>query len=250
LSISGFADIPNGKGPFPVIIMLHGRSDAENFSIFEQDTGYAEMYAQEGYIVLHPNLRNYRPSDQGDNHLLIGMTVDTLNLIALVKAQAGQEGILKKANADRLGLWAFSMGGAVALKVLTISPNIKSAFLYSPMSGDDHLNARFLAKAGEIEAQQDLTLPSVVFNVSSAQNYFKDITSAVDIHHGLDDTTIPPEQAEKTCDDLRKLGKTINCYFYEDMPHVFAGNGGVKLKLRMVNFFNTHLKATRGTPAP
>lgn len=248
LTIYGYAYVPKGEGRFPVIIMLHGHSDAGGYSIFAQDTGYAEMYAREGYIVLHPNLRDYRPSDHGDNRFMAGMAVDVLNLVALVKSGAGQDGILKHADPAKLGLWAFSMGGAIALKVLTISPDVKAAFLYSPMSGDDFLNAGFLAKAGDADAQSVLTLPPSVFLSTSPQNFFKDITAAVDIHHGTADTVIPLSWSQNTCQQLKTLGKVVNCYFYTGMNHVFTGNDEVKLKLRMSNFFATYFK-TQSAPA-
>jgi uncharacterized protein len=249
LTIYGYADIPRGKGRYPVIIMIHGHSDAEGYNILAQDTVYSEMYALDGYIVLHPNLRDYHPSDHGDNRFLVGMAVDVLNLVALVKAGAGQDGIFKYANPERLGLWAFSMGGAIALKVLTISPDVKAAFLYSPMSGDDYLNAGFLAKAGDADAQSVLALPPLVFLSTSPQNFYKDITAAVDIHHGMVDSVIPLSWSQNTCQQLKTLGKTVNCYYYEGMEHIFDGNGGLKLKLRMSNFFHTHLKA-QPTPTP
>lgn len=250
LTIYGYADIPGGEGHFPVIIMLHGHSDPEGYSIFAQDIVYSEMYASNGYIVLHPNLRDYRPSDHGDNRFLTGMAVDVLNLIALVKSGAGQNGIFKRANPERLGLWAFSMGGAVALKVITVSPDVKAAFLYSPMSGDDYLNAGFLAKAGDADAQSVLTLPPSVFLSTSPQNFYKDITAAVDIHHGTADSVIPLSWSQNTCQQLKILGKIVNCYYYEGQEHIFDGNGGVKLKLRMSNFFHTHLKAQPVTATP
>ena len=250
LTIYGYADIPRGEGRYPVIIMLHGKSDPGGYSILAQDTGYSEMFASDGYIVLHPNLRDYQPSDHGDNRFMVGMAVDVLNLIALVKSGTGQDGIFKRANPERLGLWAFSMGGAVALKVLTVSSDVKAAFLYSPMSGDDYLNAGFLAKTGDADAQLVLTLPPLVFMGISPQNFYKYITAAVDIHHGMVDSVIPPGWSQNTCTQLKTLGKIINCYFYEGMNHVFDGNGGVKLKLRMSNFFATHLKAQPATATP
>jgi dipeptidyl aminopeptidase/acylaminoacyl peptidase len=250
LTIYGYACIPRGEGPYPVIIMLHGRSDQAGYSIFAQDTNYAEMYAGKGYIVLHPNLRDYRPSDSGDNLFMVGMAVDVLNLIALVKAGAGQAGLLQHANPQQLGLWAYSMGGAIALRVLAVSPDVKAAFLYAPMSGDDYLNASFFAKLGDVDAQKTLTLPPFVFSSTSPQNFYKYITAAVDIHHGLVDATIPAGWSQKTCEQLKVLGKTVNCYFYPGMEHVFSENGGVKLKLRMSNFFHTWLKAPPLTATP
>lgn len=250
LTIYGYADVPRGPGPFPVILMLHGRSDEAGYSIFAQDTAYSEMYALDGYIVVHPNFRNYRPSDSGDNRFLVGMAVDVLNLLALVKAGAGQEGIFRRANPGKIGLWAFSMGGAIALRVLTVSQEVKAAFLYSPMSGEDALNAQFLAQAGDADAKSVLGLPGLVFLSTSPQNFYQYVTAAVDIHHGLADTAVPVAWSQQTCVQLKALGKTIHCYYYEGEDHVFTGNSGVKLKLRMTNFFYSHLKAPPKTPVP
>jgi dipeptidyl aminopeptidase/acylaminoacyl peptidase len=249
LTIYGYADIPRGAGPFPVIVMLHGHSDEAGYSIL-QDTGYAEMYAVDGYIVLHPNFRNYQPSDRGDNRFMVGMAVDVLNLLALVKQKAGQEGLLQYANPEKIGLWALSMGGAIALKVLTISPDVKAAFLYSPMGGDDYQNAQFLASVGDPEAQAVVNLPPLVYQGISPQYFYQDLTAAVDIHHGLSDSVIPVGWSQRTCEQLKTLGKTINCYFYPGEDHIFTGNSGVKLKLRMSNFFYSHLKAPPKTPTP
>jgi dienelactone hydrolase len=143
------------------------------------------------------------------------------------------------------------MGGAIALKVLTVSHDVDAAFLYSPMSGDDYLNAQFLAKVGDADAQLMLTFPLHAFMGTSAQYFYKDITAAVDIHHGTIDSVIPLKWSQNTCQQLTNLGKTVNCYYYEGEEHIFDGNGGVKLKLRMRNFFHTHLKAPpKATPTP
>lgn len=250
LTIYGYADIPRGPGPFPVIVMLHGHSEATGENLF-QNTEYAELYAVAGYLVLHPNFRNYPPSDRGENRFLTGMTVDVLNLLALVRQGAGVEGnLLEPANPQKIGLWAFSLGGAVALKVLTIDPELKAAFLYAPMSGDDHQNAQFLAAAGDAEARAIVDLAPLVFQGTSAQNFYRDLTAAIDIHHGLSDSAIPVGWSERTCAQLSLLGKTVNCYYYAGQEHVFTGNSGVKLKLRMINFFYTHLKAPPKTPVP
>lgn len=247
LTIYGYANIPRGKGPFPVIVMLHGRSNVESYATLTENEQYARMFAEQGFIVLHPNLRNYPPSDQGENYFLAGMAIDVLNLIGLVKAGSGQPGLFKNAAPEKIGLWAFSMGGALAWRVLVVSPDIKGAFLYSPMSGDDYQNAVSMAKAGtDAEAQQTLGLPAYAFPIVSPKNFYQDITAVVDIHHGTADTVIPVDWSRQACQQLKNLGRNVRCYFYDNSDHVFRGDAGVKLKVRMLNFFNAHVK----TPAP
>ena len=66
LNIYGFADIPNDEEIHPVIIALHGYIDPAAYNTLDYTTRYADALAGTGYIVLHPNLRGYPPSDQGE----------------------------------------------------------------------------------------------------------------------------------------------------------------------------------------
>ena len=249
LTIYGYANIPRGEGPFSVIIILHGGADPASYTIFEQDTGYADLYAQRGYIVLHPNYRNFAPSDPGENLFMAGYAIDALNLVALVKSEAGQTwSNLRTAKPGKIGLWAFSMGGAVAWRVLVVSPDIQAAFFYAPMSGDDILNAKFFPN--DPDAQATLAMPAFAFLSTSPNYFYRDIDIPVDIHHGTADSVIPVEWSRQTCEQLKSLGKTVNCYFYEDADHSFSGQHGQKLQSRMLNFFSAHLKNAPSTPTP
>ena len=60
--IHGFVNIPRGEGPFPVVIALHGYIPADEYTTLDYSTRYADSIARKGYIVLHPNLRNFPPS--------------------------------------------------------------------------------------------------------------------------------------------------------------------------------------------
>ena len=249
LTIYGYANIPRGEGPFSVIIMLHGAADPASYTIFEQDTGYADLLAQRGYIVLHPNYRNFAPSDPGENLFMAGYAIDALNLVALVKSEAGQTwSNLRTAKPGKIGLWAFSMGGAVAWRVLVVSPNIQAAFFYAPMSGDDIQNAKFFP--GDPDAQATLAMPAFAFLSTSPNYFYRDIDIPIDIHHGTADSVVPVEWSRQTCEQLKSLGKTVNCYFYEGADHSFSGQHGQKLQSRMNNFFDKYLKFAPSTPTP
>src|SRR5260221_6824892 len=94
LTIYGFMDVPatppRSRSAYPVIIALHGYIDPSLYQTLDYTTGYADALAGAGYLVLHPNLRNYRPSDSMPNLLRAGFSIDALNLIAIVREQARQ----------------------------------------------------------------------------------------------------------------------------------------------------------------
>lgn len=245
LYIYGFANIPNDTDPHPVIIALHGYIDPAVYNTLDYTTHYADALASAGYIVLHPNLRGYAPSDSAENMFRVGMAIDVLNLIALVQSQSGGTDFLSTAQGDRIGLWGHSMGGGISTRVLTVTDDVKAAVLYAAMSGDEQKNyAAIYEWSGQERGLEELNVPAEALNRISAMYYFGNITSAVSIHHGTADATVPLDWSVTTCDQLTSLGKNVECIYYQDMPHTFYGAGDQEFIQNTVEFFNQYLKGS------
>ena len=227
LIIHGFVNIPKGKGPFPVVIALHGYIPASEYKTLDYSTRYADAIAQNGYIVLHPNMRNFPPSDSPGRRVhdfQAGYTIDVLNLLAHIRKEAGQKGSLfENADFSRMGIWGHSLGGGVALRVTNLVPEIKAAVLYGAVS-------------------QRYTNESAGFNVY-------DLTAtdaAFSVHHGTADPTVDVSWSERLCVQLEAAGREHECFFYEDAPHTFLrqGNDDPLFIRRTVDFFNRRLKTS------
>jgi dipeptidyl aminopeptidase/acylaminoacyl peptidase len=244
LNIYGFADIPNDEEPHPVIIALHGYIDPAIYHTLDYTTHYADAIASAGYIVLHPNLRGYTPSDDGENLFRVGMAIDVLNLIALVQSQSGGVDPLQTAHPDRIGMWGHSMGGGITTRVLTVSADVRAAVLYAAMSGDEQKNYEAIRGwSGQTRGLEELNVPVEVLPRISAMYSFQNIQAAVSIHHGTADALVPLDWSILTCDQLTSLGKNVECIYYQDMPHTFYGSGDEEFIQNTVRFFNQHLKA-------
>ena len=244
LNIYGFADIPNDEGPHPVIIALHGYIDPSIYYTLDYTTHYADAISSAGYIVLHPNLRGYAPSDNGENLFRVGMAIDVLNLIALVQAGSGGTDPLRTALPDRIGLWGHSMGGGITTRVLTVTDDVRAAILYGAMSGDERKNYEaILGWSGQTRGLEELNVPLEALNRISPMYFFQNITAAISIHHGTADATVPLDWSVLTCDQLKALGKSVECIYYQDMPHTFYGAGDEEFIQNTVRFFNQYLKA-------
>jgi dipeptidyl aminopeptidase/acylaminoacyl peptidase len=242
LNIYGFVNIPKGKGPFPVIISVHGYAPYGEFDPFNTSQDFADFFAEHGFIVIHPGLRNHPPSDNGDNLLRVGMTVDVMNLIALVKTQTDLPAELAGVNPDRIGLWGGSMGGEIALRVLTISPDIKAAVLSSPLSGNEERNSRQLYEVfHDEEFQKDAQVPLELLDRISPMYYYHQIKAAVQLNHGTKDTTAPISWAVETCEFLESAGVSVQCIYYEKAGHAFRGDNAEKLRQNALEFYQTHL---------
>jgi len=243
LNIYGFADIPNEEGPHPVIIALHGYIDPAIYNTIDYTTHYADAIATAGYIVLHPNLRGYAPSDNGDNLFRVGMATDVLNLIALVQAQSGGTDPLRTAQPDRIGMWGHSMGGGITTRVLTVTDDVRAAVLYAAMSGDEQKNYEAIRQwSGQTRGLDEINIPVEALNRISPMYFFQNISAAVSIHHGTADALVPPDWSVLTCDQLTSLGKNVQCTYYQDMPHTFYGAGDQEFIQNTVQFFNQYLK--------
>lgn len=244
LNIYGFADIPNDEEPHPVIIALHGYIDPAVYNTLDYTTRYADALATAGYIVLHPNLRGYAPSDNGENFFRVGMAIDVLNLIALVQSQSGGTDALRTARPDRIGLWGHSMGGGITTRVLTVTDDVQAAVLYAAMSGDEQKNYEAIRQwSGQTRGLEELNVPADALSHISAMYFLQNITAAVSIHHGTADEVVPLDWSVSTCDQLTTLGKSVECIYYQDLPHTFYGAGDEEFIQNTVRFFNQHLKA-------
>ena len=244
LRIYGFMNLPRrGEPPYPVVIAIHGYIEPEVYTTLDYTTGYADALAQAGFIVLHPNLRGYPPSDDGDNRFRVGMALDILNLIALVKEQSGQPGPLALAEPGQIGLWGHSMGGGITTRVLTVSPDVRAAVLYGAMSGDERKNYEriFHYFSNGTRGSEELNAPEEALQRISPVYFFDRIQAAVSIHHGEKDADVPPVWSAETCRQLENLSVEVECYTYPGQPHTFHGDGDALFIQRTVEFFNRYL---------
>jgi dipeptidyl aminopeptidase/acylaminoacyl peptidase len=241
LNIYGFVNVPKGEGPFPVIIAIHGLVDASTYQTLDYTTPDVDAITQAGYIVFHPNLRGYPPSDNGDTLFRVGMTIDVLNLIALIKPGSGPMELLATAAPDKIGLWGHSMGGNIILRILTISPNVKAAVLYAPLSGEELKNAELLANATSDPSfrMEQAILPAIGKRVSPLY-YYSNITSPIQLHHGTADAVIPVAWSEETCAAATAAGVQIECIYYPEERHTFSGRVTDEFYAAMLRFYEAY----------
>lgn len=202
LSIHGFVNIPKGDGPHPVIVMIHGSVPRSEYQTLDYTLRYADHLAKNGYIVLHPNMRSYPPSDPpppGSRDFHAGYAADILNLVAYVRDMAGEEGIFRTADVSRMGIWGHSIGGSIAMRAMSVEPDtFQAALLYAPVS----------QRYGGVVPDSD------IYDLSA-------VGAKLSIHHGEEDEVIRVGDSRRLCDQLTAVGNNSDCYFYEGQPHTF-----------------------------
>jgi len=243
LNIYGFVNVPKGEGPFPIILLLHGYGTSNVPTVIGPETDTADILADNGYLVLRSNMRGYPPSDNGDNLYRVGLAVDILSLIALVKEKANQPGLLENADPTHIGLWGQSLGGGVALRVATVSEDIKAVVLYSSISADESKNAElFYALTEQQIYLTEMETPPNVMMYISPLNYFDKINASVKLYHSTSDDIVPSAWAMETCDEMKANNIDVDCFYYIGADHTFSSNFQTDFRNTMLAFFETKLK--------
>ncbi len=265
LTITGVMQIPDGEGPFPVIIMNHGFFARSVYRSGDGTDRASPYLAEHGYITLAPDYRSWGDSDIGPSFFYSGLAIDVINLINAIPS-------IEQADPERVGMWGHSMGGGVTIKVLTVDPRVKAAVLYSPVSADfaDVIERWGPGCFGDI-AQGELILgcnSSDVIPADLPQNlqdayrfaaadpdtlkelsafyHLDSVTAPVQIHYGTEDGNFlsgtPPQWSVKLTQGLRDAGKQAELYQYEGEGHSFIGQPWFDFMGRTLRFFDKYVK--------
>ncbi len=247
LTISGIALIPNGPGPFPVLLLNHGYIDPALYTNGRGLKREQDYLARRGYAVFHSDYRNHAESDvdpENDTNFRLGYTEDVINLIMAIK-QADRPEL----DDERIGMLGHSMGGGVTLNTLVVKPElVQAAVLFAPISANYERNYERWTKenipAGKkiIERYGTPTDNPDIWHGVSAKNYLDRILTPLQNHHGTLDKDVPVAWSDELRDWLEAAGKELDYFVYPGEPHEFAVAWPTVME-RTVTFFDRYLKA-------
>ncbi|MCS6774508.1 MAG: alpha/beta fold hydrolase [Thermoflexales bacterium] len=246
LSVYGFMNTPRGRGPFPVVIVLHGYVNPRTYRTpYAYTQRYADALAREGFLVLHPDYRGHGRSEgvaEGvDNLFRVGYAVDVLNLAAHARR-------LPNVNPDAIGLFGHSMGGGIAQRVIAVDRDIKAVVLYGSMSGDERLNIERIRNVfRRVPMMPEDAVPLELWSAISPITYLADVQAAIEIHHGARDLQVPIEWSRDLSQRLSALGKPVTLFEYPEAGHILRGQDYATMMHRVTDFFNRTL---RSNPSP
>ena len=248
LRISGIMNIPDGRGPFPALVLNHGYIDASYYVSGQGLAREQDFLARAGYVVLHTDYRNHAGSDHApatERRLRLGYTTDGINAVLAIKRSR-----LPYLDGERVGLLGRSMGGGVTYNALVVRPGlVDAAVVYASVSSrtadnfdrwirDDRarLSRTIIDDYGSPERNPEF------WRGVSPYTYFDRISEPILIHHGTIDDTCPLRWTERTVAKLRKLGKDVRLRLYEGEGHTFYSDWTLSMR-RSVAFFDRELTA-------
>ncbi len=210
LQVQAYLDVPKGKGPFPLLIYLHGGDVTQVLGHWTGLPVYTAKLAAESSnadsIVFIPNYGGYGPSE-GNIGSPYDCYLDTQNGL---KALGYVRGLHIKRDATYP--FGFSLGGYVALKLAANDTQVRAAVLDSPWPGaltyddwvqkmgTDALGSDDLFFWAEQERVFGTDLRSAVYQQNSVN--FRVIHVPVLIIGGQQDPKLPPSLMQLLRDQL------------------------------------------------
>jgi len=239
LRVSGMMNVPQGRGPFPVVILCHGYIPTAKYATGNGTWRQADYLAQHGYLTLSTDYRGHAASDNGVSFFHIGYAQDVLNLISSLHT-------VEKADSRRIGLWGHSMGGGVALKAGVVSNKVDAVAVFGSVNADERVN--FLYGMGNGAAGYGTAVlgtprsNNLGYKRISPINYLEHIP-ALSIHHGTGDTIVPYQWSEDLFVAAQKQGTAVEFHLYPDAQHTFVGPDWDLAMERTLAFFDKYVKS-------
>ena len=251
--ITGIMNIPDGKGPFPVVVLNHGYIDPATYWSGQGMPREQDVLARRGFAVLHVDYRNHAGSSKDpdvDHELRLPYVVDTVNAVKAVKAARGAA--FASLDRENVGWFGRSMGGGVTLRALAAQPGlVEAGAVWASVSSLEAENwERWFEKSPErrgtnrrIERTYGLPDDSPAFwRRASARPFFDRITEPVLVQHGGSDRTCPPRWSRATVDALEEADVEVRSNVYPGADHTFEGRTFSTAMERTVDFFDDHLR--------
>ncbi len=228
LRISGILNIPDGGGPFPLVIFNHGFIDT---SVYVRGRGLRreqDYVARQGFAVLHTDYRGHAASDLSpmvekvyDGALEYAM--DSANAVAAVRGAP-----LPSVDTTKVGMLGHSLGGGVTLAILTGRHDLVSAaVLYAPVHADVWENfERWRSRREEGDRTREVYGTKEenpeFWSKLSPETFLDRIQAPILLFHGDQDSDVPKSWSDHLFSRLQSLGKSIEYVEYSGEGHEFG----------------------------
>lgn len=220
---------------WPVIVYVYGGPGVQVVSR-TWGSNTSQLHAARGYIVFSIDNRGTpnrgRSFERAISRKLGGPEVeDQLAGLAFLKAQT-------YVDSSRIGVWGWSYGGYMALRLATEAPDAFAAYASgAPVTDwalyDTHYTERFMGKPQD-EAD--------AYTRSSVLPRLKEVKRPLLILHGMADDNVTFDNATQAFDILQAASVPFESMVYPGQKHGIREKGRAKhVQLTILNFFDRNL---------
>lgn len=239
--ITGLAHLPSGEKKFPVVVMIRGYIDKEDYQTGMGTSRAGEFFAKQGFLTLAPDFLGYGQSDMPPDDVWEERFLKPVAVLDLLASLT----TLPQADPDKICLWGHSNGGMVALSVLAISQEKYPTALWAPVSAFFPYDVLyFIDEFGDKGKALRYSLAEFEkeYNVDqySFDEYLSDLQGPLLLHQGTADEWVPVAWSDSLNTKLEELGKEITYYRYPGADHNLAGAWETVVR-RDIAFFQREL---------
>ena len=215
-TINGYVTVPNGEGPFPLVVMPHGGPYvSETVDRFDE---WSQMLANNGYMVLQPQYRGsqkygldfYKSAFINGSEAGRAMQDDKDDgALYLVK-----QGLV---DPDRMAMFGWSYGGYAALIAAAREDQIYQCVIAGAAVTDPDMQMDYYRYRieGSAKIEQLTTWDGAVSPIKEV----KKINVPMLVVHGDNDQRVPPEHFDKYIDELDRAGIDYQKLILEGADH-------------------------------
>lgn len=257
--VSGLINIPKIDGTYPVILMLRGFVEKEKYQTGIGTQRAGEYFVQNGYITIAPDFLGYGESDKPSDLaieerfqtyvtiLTLLKSIPNLNgqLLALKNSEGSNVNSQLLSDPERVGLWAHSNGGQIALSVLEITGTNYPTVLWAPVSKPfpysilyftDEFDDRGKALRKAVASfEEDYDVEAY-----SPTNFYDRIQAPIQLHQGSADNAVPIQWSNILKKSLKDLNKEVEYFIYPGADHNLTPSWNAAVA-RSLNFYNKNL---------
>jgi uncharacterized protein len=225
LTITGMLSVPDGDGPFPGVIVVHGSVDPALYTTGSDLVREQEAFVRSGHVVFSTDLRGHAGSDpdpSGGTDIDVGAIEDVVNAGRALAASG-----IQSLDADSIGVFGHSLGGGESIAAAVVAPDVFDVVVaMSPVSTRpwwtvDHYVPR--------DSPEFLAIAEVHGTYEDDPAHWDDLSSATFadradmpllVAYGTADDPVYATWQEHTVEDFHNAGADITLITVEGADHV------------------------------
>lgn len=250
--VSGLINLPKKSGNYAVIVMLRGFVEKEEYSTGVGTQRAGEYFAQNGFITLAPDFLGYGQSENPSDLAIEERFQTYITVLTLLKSIPNLNNQLSAINNQlssdpyRVGIWAHSNGGQIALSVLEITGSNYPTVLWAPVSKpfpysilyytdefEDHGKALRKVVA-DFEVDYDVEAYSLT-------NFLDRIQAPIQLHQGTADDAVPVKWSDNLNQSLKDQELELEYFRYPGADHNLTPGWNEAIQ-RSLKFYQEKLK--------
>jgi uncharacterized protein len=243
--ITGQLNVPNLATPsagFPVLVMLRGFVDPAIYQTGMGTKNAAAFFAKNGLVTLAPDFLGFGGSDAPAPNTIAARLEKPKNVVDLLVSLNN----LPFINPEKLGLWAHSNGGQIALSVLEITGSPIPTSLWAPVSKSFPYSILYYTDESEDQGKElrkvvaDFERDYDVFDFS-IDRFWGLITAPIEVHQGTLDDAVPVAWSQDLVKAIKQKNQDITLNIYPGADHNLRPSWDQVVE-RDLTFFNKHFK--------